>query len=353
MQTSEVRLHSAFLAELLNPNGSHGLEDKFLESFLSEVVNKEDFRFENSSAKVHVEYDIGRISDDGESGGRIDLLLKDKKGNAIVIENKIYAGDQNNHLLRYNNYAKQKFKVGNYVILYLTLDGYTPSEESTGEDEFDFKCISYKEHILSWLEHCVELSARHPLIRETIQQYIINLKDILNMMEKENMDELFQELEDNHEAAFAIIEHGEDYKRHIYEKYVKQDLKDKAKEQNLNFEDYNLFGSRGFRGFYFYKDGWKDASIYMLNEGKGYYWGIGLRSCKKFESEKKGKLKLFNEEPTPWNPYGWNRLEKYKDWDVKTYSAMMNEGEYTKYIIEKVGEILEEIEDEHNPLPMP
>ena len=43
MQTSEVRLHSAFLAELLNPNGSHGLKDKFLKAFLNDVVNQENF----------------------------------------------------------------------------------------------------------------------------------------------------------------------------------------------------------------------------------------------------------------------------------------------------------------------
>ena len=34
LSTSEVRLHSAFLAELLNPNGNHGLGNQFLEAFL-------------------------------------------------------------------------------------------------------------------------------------------------------------------------------------------------------------------------------------------------------------------------------------------------------------------------------
>lgn len=33
LSTKEVRLHSAFLPELLNPNGSHGLGDKMLRSF--------------------------------------------------------------------------------------------------------------------------------------------------------------------------------------------------------------------------------------------------------------------------------------------------------------------------------
>ena len=33
--TSEVRLHSAFISELLKPDGDHGLEESFLISFIS------------------------------------------------------------------------------------------------------------------------------------------------------------------------------------------------------------------------------------------------------------------------------------------------------------------------------
>ncbi|MBR5912584.1 MAG: PD-(D/E)XK nuclease family protein [Bacteroidales bacterium] len=33
LRTEEVRLHSAFIAELLNPKGSHGLSQRFLQAF--------------------------------------------------------------------------------------------------------------------------------------------------------------------------------------------------------------------------------------------------------------------------------------------------------------------------------
>ena len=39
LQTSEVRLHSALIAELLRPDGDHGLGDKFMKAFL-DVLNK-------------------------------------------------------------------------------------------------------------------------------------------------------------------------------------------------------------------------------------------------------------------------------------------------------------------------
>ena len=35
--TSEVRLHSAFISELLKPDGDHGLEESFLNCFINLV----------------------------------------------------------------------------------------------------------------------------------------------------------------------------------------------------------------------------------------------------------------------------------------------------------------------------
>ena len=120
LSTSEVRLHSAFLAELLNPNGDHGLGYKFLEAFLSIIIQqvKPGFEFDIKSAKVRKEFSIGPISEDYTEGGQIDLLIQDKDNHTIVIENKINAGDQYKQLLRYHKYAmrfSQKF-----VLLYLT-----------------------------------------------------------------------------------------------------------------------------------------------------------------------------------------------------------------------------------------
>ncbi|OAV63577.1 hypothetical protein Barb6XT_03113 [Bacteroidales bacterium Barb6XT] len=80
-------IHSAIIAELLNPKGSHGLKEKFLEAFVRQAeIN--DFNCNCAST----------IDD-----GRLDILIKDSTGrNAIIIENKIYAGDQDNQLKRYD-----------------------------------------------------------------------------------------------------------------------------------------------------------------------------------------------------------------------------------------------------------
>ena len=185
VSTSEVRLHSAFIAELLNPDGNHGLGEKFLKIFIDEVINKNvgdntnrRFIFDVKSIKdVIVEKDIGPVK--GEHGGRLDISVENNNGSYIIIENKIYAGDQENQMKRYWNYAQKMCEsdTNKYRLIYLTLDGHEPSEGSLcGLKADDYICLSYKYDIISWLNRCVELSVRHPLIRETIIQYIETLK---------------------------------------------------------------------------------------------------------------------------------------------------------------------------------
>jgi hypothetical protein len=70
LTSDEVRLHSAFLAELLNVNGSHGCGDVFLKAFIEEM-NLQDLDFEVQGSNVETEESIG-IKTETE-GGRIDI----------------------------------------------------------------------------------------------------------------------------------------------------------------------------------------------------------------------------------------------------------------------------------------
>ena len=65
LSTSEVRLHSAFLAELLKPDGSHGMGDSFLRAFLEIVIPDFKNTFDIASLEVIVEYkDAASRADD-------------------------------------------------------------------------------------------------------------------------------------------------------------------------------------------------------------------------------------------------------------------------------------------------
>src|SRR4051812_21689271 len=68
LEYHETRLHSKFIAELLNPQGSHGQKTVFLKRFLEQL---NIFQIEESllaQAKVYVEEYIGPISEDCMKG---------------------------------------------------------------------------------------------------------------------------------------------------------------------------------------------------------------------------------------------------------------------------------------------
>ena len=191
LESSEVRMHSAFLAEFLDPKGSHGQGDLYLQLFVEQFQNIENYKlkFDTNAANVKVEEYTGVIDTDYTKGGRIDILMKDNNNNQIIIENKIYAPDQKNQLLRYYNYDN------NALLLYLTLYGENPSSESTGDlDEKQYHVISYQIDIINWLEKCKKESTSLPIIRETIVQYINLIRYLTNQTVKDAMSEEIKEL---------------------------------------------------------------------------------------------------------------------------------------------------------------
>lgn len=205
LQRDEVRLHSSFIAALLDPNGPHGLKTKLLESFL-QVMKADDILTDLNTVHVEREMFIGQITKSGEEGGRMDIVLMDKHKNAIVIENKIDAKDQPKQLLRYDNYCKQHFN--NHRIYYLTKWGVDPSDESCGGQDFDCWTASYNEDILSWLDDCIVISEMIRPVNETIKQYRINLVEILNIMSQNSEKELLSVAtkDENIESTLAILE---------------------------------------------------------------------------------------------------------------------------------------------------
>lgn len=281
LQTSEVRLHSALIAELLSAEGGHGLGDKFMKAFL-DVLNKhyeEPFYFDTKTAKVIVEHIIGSLSEDAESGGRIDLFIQDKNGQTIIIENKIDAGDQYRQMSRYNKYATDDLRLtkDQVKLLYLTKKGDKPSDESLGTGNIDYTCISYREDILEWLDRCLALSALYPIVRETIRQYITTLNNILSIMGNENNEKIIETLlasESNLSTALAIMHSG--LKKRIIDEFLEK-LHTLAKEENLEFDTRPSFSNLAPRT-YATVDFWlKDypRAVFSLQQNmEEVYYGI-------------------------------------------------------------------------------
>src|SRR6218665_2039668 len=152
--SDEVRLHSRFLAFLLDPKAGHNQGSALL-NLLLQRLGIQDFDLE--SAVVEVEYQ------------NIDILVRNASSQAVIIENKIYASDQDEQLWRYH----QRITAEGYTdihTLYLTLDGAEPSEQS--RKSVDVLALSYEAEIIAWLRDCIPLVAREPGVRESVFQYI-------------------------------------------------------------------------------------------------------------------------------------------------------------------------------------
>lgn len=212
-ERKEVTTHSRFLAELLSPKGSHGQGSKFLELFVDQLNNEQLKDFDYSTAIVTAELNIGNKKTDLPYWGQIDTFIKDKIGNCIVIENKVYAGDQPEQLLRYHNYLKHpKNGFITKVLYYLTRHGEKPNVKSLSNQierisEEDFICISYKDLIIPWLEKCIEHSRNIPNVKETISQYLRIVKKITGQINSKLMNDINNHVNKlNLKGAKAIAE---------------------------------------------------------------------------------------------------------------------------------------------------
>lgn len=329
METEEARLHNPFLAELLNPKGSHGKESTFLRHFIDLLDNQELASFDCGNATVECEKWIGSIDTDTSKGGRIDAFIEDYQ-QQIIIENKIYAEDQHQQLLRYRN------AYPNATILYLTLYGDEPNEISTDSKKINYNTVSYNRLILPWLDRCIKETAENPTLREVLIQYRKTVKGLLGYTrEREMEEEIIQELrksENNIEATFAIAGSLEGFKTQMMDQ-LWDNLE--AIGGYVSDEDWTKAES----GFYYRKEGWKNfeiAFVFETSKLRNFYYGI--RFLKSSDLNKKQKEILRGFEPGKSNEYyaWWNFTEYAEDWNTSAepWKAIQNEN-LLKYIEEK------------------
>lgn len=302
LSTDEVRLHSAFIADLLNPKGKHGLGAKPLKSFIQILgLDFDDAALENCNVKR--EYVIGPISQDKTSGGNIDILLTIGKY-YIVIENKIYASDQLGQLRRYYNFAKSKSF--DLTLIYLTLGGDKPSESSSGGlvCDKDYKCISYRKDIAGWIEQCLIMAISKPLIRETLQQYMYIIKTLTDtIMEENDKSKLFALMDKYPDVVLAIRKEDWGYRKHLVWTYVIEPFKKWCEQRpydcHIGFEFENQDSGVWFG---ISRPGWKKciAVEFKNQDFKDAYYGIG-------EPDIKEEYLTMTEK---------TKFEKYQSWTI-------------------------------------
>jgi hypothetical protein len=182
--TNEVKTHTPFIAALLNPKGSHNQGSVFLALFLNMLATKDNAKDLNTNAadcEVFREYSMGVINEDSTTGGRIDILIWDcQTKQKITIENKIYAPEQPNQLLRYQNFDKQA------ILYYLTRFG-----EDSSEKNVTYTRLSYCKNILDWLADCQKVPNLSPNVYHLIVQY----EHLVRQLTNQNLTHIMEEQE--------------------------------------------------------------------------------------------------------------------------------------------------------------
>ena len=336
--------HSALIANLLDPEGSHGCGDAFLRAFFEIALKGTAYPFESSSPDSCTEHYTGPIA--GDTGGRIDILVKSSHY-GLIIENKIYAGDQDKQLIRYDNYGKTTFGVGRYLLVYLTLFGSEASKESTATksaEEVGYLRLSYAEDILRWLEQCVQQADNKPLIRESLNQYIRTIKQLTYQdMNQENIEKIIDLAVDHPEVVATLSSNRDAIAQRIRKKYIFDKLKEYADQKGWLYDDSESSYNEEEPKIRFHKEGW-DGSIIISadSEGKKSNYGWWMNLWIGIDSKVTGAKKLAClEKQSPEYPMGWEYLTTPNWYSAENFPAMKTS--VAQEIINKLNEIIEEL----------
>lgn len=216
IHTKEIR-HSMFIAELLNPKGSHGQGDMFLREFLAVLGAKENApdeeilsRFCSEKTTVWTEF------------RSIDISLY-TDSDVIIIENKINALTRPGQLFDYvNKWKDGDWKKNVRAVVYLTPNGREPEKDSLvpspqraidNDTEIDPKpllvCMSYQADIIEWLERCLRnLEEEKQNLRFNLSQYVNCIREITHQGRNKAMSDEIKNVilssEDYFEAAQKV-----------------------------------------------------------------------------------------------------------------------------------------------------
>lgn len=172
---------------LLNPNEKHGQKEKFLNLFLQTIIEIEEESVisadELKSLQVITEFPANRR--------RIDIVIKSNK-RFLPFEVKIWATDQNTQCKDYYDFAKDQHPVGAKKIFYLTIDGHEPNASSMDKlkDEGHLELLSFRNHVLSWLEQCEnDKDSYSTILQEYIRELKLAVRKFCGYTENQRMNE--------------------------------------------------------------------------------------------------------------------------------------------------------------------
>lgn len=206
--------HSAFLAWLLDPLGSHGLRDYFLRSFLSQAAR--EARERGIVDITPLDVDAWKLSyiDVATERHNVDILLVDENdGFVCLIENKIGSSEHSNQLRRYINTVEHEHAELILFPIFLTPDGTEPEDSEDAERYVPF---GYGQ-IASLIDRV--LQTRSSTISANVAEFMRQYADTLRrhvLDSSDNIDELAKHIYSKHQTAIEQIIKARDSSRYQY-----------------------------------------------------------------------------------------------------------------------------------------
>ncbi|MXW81773.1 MAG: hypothetical protein F4Z57_22860 [Gemmatimonadetes bacterium] len=195
--------HSAFLAWLLNPRGSHGLRDYFLRHFLSQAAATGlDSGIESFTP---IDVDRWKLDDIDIATERhnIDILIVDRNNEFVcLIENKVGFYEHDEQLSRYLDIVDSEYEGLPAFPIFLTPDGIKPSLETDAERwvAFDYSRVA---NIIKRVL-CMRRSTISASVASFLEQYERSLgRHVLET--PSNIEQLARQIYDKHREAIDLI----------------------------------------------------------------------------------------------------------------------------------------------------
>ena len=205
---SSEEFHSTFLAWLLDPKGSHGLGDHFLQGFLAvsgapRAIRAGDRPSTTIRREKHVALDGGR--------GRLDIRILNESARFVcAIENKIRAPESGNQLAWYRKVLEHDHPDCRVHRVFLTPRGVMPDDP---EEREHWTAISYTD-VLRLVEGAIapEGNSANEDVVAFLRQYAITLRRNIVSEVSNDVHALARRIYRKHKQAIdLIIEHQERY----------------------------------------------------------------------------------------------------------------------------------------------
>jgi len=337
----EVNLHSKFIFELLNPQGSHQQGDRFLKLFFQELEVDEN----------SLDYQVFREK------FNIDILIT-TQNRAIIIENKIETQDHSEQLSRYYRQIKEEgYRESEIIFFYLTLFEEEPNEIKMRDK---VKNITYKYEIHNWIESCIKKVIHLPILRDTLVQYL----NLINQLTEQSQEKGFMIevkdilLKENNLATILSIEEA------VIEAKIEIQLSfwnalKKRLDRVYSFEFYSLNGEKSIKKsvhkYYKKRKNRKDFGFeYQVDEN--LYFFIELRNHLYYGFDFRKKATIEQEEQinalwVDWEENYWKYSDKKLNFEVfntPNVLALIDKEERQKTIKQISDEVFSLIAQYHN-----